>query len=286
MTTQTRPESVYFYGTCLIDSVYPNAGVSAVELLQRAGINVIFPQAQTCCGQPAWNSGYRDEARQVARKQIGLFSKPIPIVVPSGSCGGMIKHHYPTLFAGEPDEAAAVDVASRVYEFTEFLVDVLDIKLEDQGAPTEVAVHTSCSARREMGVADKIEQLLRQLDNVTVLEQHHKKECCGFGGTFAIKEPEISASMVEDKTAAIRDTGASTMVTQDCGCMLNISGSFEHQANTQKLAMPNSTYIAEFLLERSKLVDNKEKSGAVYTTPKVADNTLTATNVNIQEGSK
>ncbi|MGB5598557.1 MAG: (Fe-S)-binding protein [Thiothrix litoralis] len=252
MTDQAQPDTVYFYGTCLIDSVYPNAGVSAVELLQRAGIRVIFPQAQTCCGQPAWNSGYRDEARQVARTQIPLFSKPIPIIVPSGSCGGMIKHHYPELFAGEPDEAAALDVASRVYEFTEFLVDVLDIKLDDAGEPVEVAVHTSCSARREMGVADKIEQLLGQLNNVTVLKQRYKKECCGFGGTFAIKEPEISASMVEDKTAMIRETGATTMVTQDCGCMLNISGAFEHQATTQQLRAPNSQHIAEFLLERTR----------------------------------
>ena len=257
MTTQALPESVYFYGTCLIDSVYPGAGVSAIELLQRAGINVIYPQAQTCCGQPAWNSGYRDEARQVARKQIALFPKPIPIVVPSGSCGGMIKHHYPELFAGEADESQANDVAGRVYEFTEFLVDVLNIQLEDKGTPTEVAVHTSCSARREMGVADKIEQLLGQLDNVTVLEQHHKKECCGFGGTFAIKEPEISASMVADKTAAIRETGATTMVTQDCGCMLNISGAFEHQANTQQLRAPNSQHIAEFLLARTEQEDTQ-----------------------------
>lgn len=256
MTTHTRPNSVYFYGTCLIDSVYPKAGVSAVELLQQAGIRVIFPQAQTCCGQPAWNSGYRDEARRVARKQIALFPKPIPIIVPSGSCGGMIKHHYPTLFAGEADEATALEVAGRVYEFTEFLVDVLHLQIQDTGAPTEVAIHTSCSARREMGVADKIEQLVAQLDNVTVHEQHHKKECCGFGGTFAIKEPEISASMVEDKTAAIRETGASLMITQDCGCLMNISGAFEHQANTQKLSTPNSQHIAEFLLERGKVVSS------------------------------
>ena len=254
MTTQTHPQSVYFYGTCLIDSVYPNAGVSAVELLQRAGIHVIFPQAQTCCGQPAWNSGYRDEARQVARKQIALFPKPIPIVIPSGSCGGMIKHHYPELFKGEADEATALDVAGRVYEFTEFLVDVLDIKLEGTGYKTDVAIHTSCSARREMGVADKIEQLVGQLDNMTIHEQHHKKECCGFGGTFAIKEPEISASMVTDKADAIRETGCSVMVTQDCGCMMNISGAFEYEAEHQNLRMPKSKHIAEFLLERSEII--------------------------------
>ena len=258
MTEPNLPKSVYFYGTCLIDSVYPNAGISAVELLQRAGVHVIYPQAQTCCGQPAWNSGYRDEARDVARKQIALFPKDIPIVVPSGSCGGMMKHHYPELFKGEADEPQALAVASRIYEFTEFLVDVLDIKLADTGIYTDVAIHTSCSARREMGVADKIEQLVGQLDNVTIHEQHHKKECCGFGGTFAVKEPEISASMVLDKTDAIRATNASVMVTQDCGCMMNISGAFEFEAKQEHLRKPKSKYIAEFLLERAEVLCTKD----------------------------
>ncbi len=272
MTRETIPNSVYFYGTCLIDSVYPNAGVSAVELLQQSGIHVIFPQAQTCCGQPPWNSGYRDEARQVARKQITLFPKQIPIIVPSGSCGGMMKHHYPELFKGEKDEAVALDVAGRVYEFTEFLVDVLDIKLEGTGYKTDVAIHTSCSARREMGVADKIEQLVGQLDNVTIHEQHHKKECCGFGGTFAIKEPEISASMVTDKADAIRETGCSVMVTQDCGCLMNISGAFEYENQHENLRMPKSKHIAEFLLERSKIIGVKGKTTPSTTANKMVDN--------------
>lgn len=271
MTEQTLPTSVYFYGTCLIDSVYPNAGVSAVELLQRAGVHVIYPQAQTCCGQPAWNSGYRDEARDVARKQIALFPKDIPIVIPSGSCGGMMKHHYPELFKGEVDEAQALAVANRVYEFTEFLVDILDIKLSDTGIYTDVAIHTSCSARREMGVADKIEQLVGQLDNVTIHEQHHKKECCGFGGTFAVKEPEISASMVTDKAEAIRETGASVMVTQDCGCMMNISGAFEYEKQHENLRMPKSKHIAEFLLERSEILSTRDKINLEAPKKKVED---------------
>ncbi|PWQ98873.1 (Fe-S)-binding protein [Leucothrix pacifica] len=273
MTTLLQPDSVYFYGTCLIDSVYPNAGVSAVELLQRAGIRVIYPQAQTCCGQPAWNSGYRDEAREVARKQIALFPKDIPIVVPSGSCGGMMKHHYPELFKGEPDEAMALQVAGRIYEFTEFLVDVLEIKLAGKGVKTDVAIHTSCSARREMGVADKIEQLVGQLENITVHEQHHKKECCGFGGTFAIKEPEISASMVTDKADAIRETGASVMITQDCGCMMNISGAFEYENQHHALRMPQSKHIAEFLLERSEVLCTKYDINV----PETSDTTEDAT---------
>ncbi|MEZ5477368.1 MAG: (Fe-S)-binding protein [Thiolinea sp.] len=246
-----RPAAVYFFGTCLIDLMYPQAGLSAVQLLQRAGVRVIFPQGQTCCGQPAWNSGYRDEARKVARAQIALFPKRLPIVVPSGSCGGMMKHHYPALFAGQPDEQQAVALAGRVYELTEFLVDVLGLQLEDLGEPVAVAVHTSCSARREMGVADKIENLLGQLHNVTVLEQAYKPECCGFGGTFAVKQPEISAAMVADKTAHIRATGATQLISQDCGCLMNIGGAFAYQQQHEGKPMPVAKHIAEFLWERT-----------------------------------
>lgn len=243
----TQPDTVYFFGTCLIDLIYPQAGVSAMQLLRRAGVNVIYPQAQTCCGQPAWNSGYRDEARAVARAQLGLFPKPIPIVVPSGSCAGMMKVHYPELFAGQPDEAHALDVAGRVYELTEFLVDVLHIQLEDLGEPLTVAVHTSCAARRELGVADRIESLLDQLANVTTVEQIRKAECCGFGGTFAVKQPEISASMVLEKVETLRATGADRLVGQDAGCLLNIGGTLDKQGN----AIAHQ-HIAEFLWERTQ----------------------------------
>ena len=241
-----RPDTVYLFGTCLMDLMYPQAGVSAVKLLQREGIKVIYPPDQTCCGQPAFNSGYRDEARTVARAQLKLFPKPIPIVVPSGSCAGMMKHHYGELFAGQIDEAQALDVANRVYEFTEFLVDVLKVELKDLGEPIKVATHTSCSARREMGVADKIERLLEQLSQVEKVEQARKAECCGFGGTFAVKEPEISASMVLDKVTHIRATQAQCLVSQDCGCLMNIGGAMAKQGE----AIP-SQHIAEFLWERT-----------------------------------
>ncbi|WP_287605058.1 (Fe-S)-binding protein [Thiothrix sp.] len=243
---QQKPDTIYFFGTCLVDLMYPQAGVSAMQLLQRAGVKVIFPPAQTCCGQPAWNSGYRDEARSVARAQIALFPKPIPIVIPSGSCAGMMKVHYPELFAGQADEAQAVDVASRVYELTEFLVDVLQIELQDLGEPVTVAVHTSCSARREMGVADKIESLLGQLSNVQRVEHARKPECCGFGGTFAVKEPEISAAMVLDKVTHIRNTGVDRLISQECGCLMNIGGAMAKQGDE----IPHQ-HIAEFLWERT-----------------------------------
>ena len=241
------PDSVYFFGTCLIDILYPRAGLAAMELIHHAGVKVLFPREQTCCGQPAFNSGYRNEALEVVRKQLACFERPIPIIVPSGSCAGMIKHHWPELFAGEEEQTRVKAMTSQVYELTEFLVDVLNLKLTDLGEPVRVAVHTSCSARREMGVADRIERLLGQLSQVEVVEQERKAECCGFGGTFAVKQAEISGAMVEDKCRAITATGAETLISQECGCLMNIGGALDkRQAGIRTL------HIAEFIRERTR----------------------------------
>jgi len=240
------PEKVYFFATCLIDLMYPKAGLAGMQLVKRAGVEVIFPRDQTCCGQPAFNSGYRDEALAVARAQLACFKRDIPVVVPSGSCAGMIKHHWPELFEGESDEQQALDVAARTYELTEFLVDVLDVRLNDLGTPTRIAIHTSCSARREMGVADRIQSLVAQLDSVEVLTQDRESECCGFGGTFAVKQADVAGAMVKDKTDALRATGAERVISQDCGCLMNIGGAFEHQGDG-----PTTQHVAEFLLERT-----------------------------------
>ena len=242
----SAPDKVYFFATCLIDLLYPKAGLAGMQLIRRAGVDVIFPDDQTCCGQPAFNSGYRDEALAVARAQIACFKQNIPIVVPSGSCSGMIRTHWPELFAGEPDEATALAVASRTYELTEFLVDILDIRLADLGEPVRIAVHTSCSARREMGVGDRIQSLLAQLENVEVLVQEREAECCGFGGTFAVKQADVSGAMVKDKTDTLRATGAERVISQDCGCLMNIGGALDHQGNG-----PATQHIAEFLWERT-----------------------------------
>lgn len=244
------PEAIYFYGTCLIDLLYPQAGIAAMNLIKAAGINVIYPKLQSCCGQPAFNSGYRSEALIVARSQMVCFPKNIPIVIPSGSCAGMIKHHWPELFAGEADEQQALSIASRVFELSEFLVDIVKIKLADSGPPTTVAIHTSCAARREMGVAEKIESLVAQLANVEVLEQQNKAECCGFGGTFAIKQADISGAMVTDKCTAIADTGADVLISQDCGCLMNIAGAMAKQHQSQRVM-----HLAEFISERTDVSD-------------------------------
>lgn len=241
-----RPDKVYLFGTCLIDLLYPEAGMDALRLLEREGIEVLYPQDQTCCGQPAYTSGYQREARAVAAAQLDLFPEPWPIIVPSGSCGGMMRKHYPGLFAGTDLEAQANDVAGRIFELTEFLVHVCHLDLEDHGEPERVAMHTSCSARREMGLAETGPALLAGLGQVELVEQARASECCGFGGTFAVRHPEISAAMVEDKTQAIEAAGAQCFVTSDCGCMMNIGGRFEQQGKSIK-----GEHIASYLWRRT-----------------------------------
>lgn len=242
----SKPDAIYFFGTCLIDLFFPQAGLSAMRLLAREGIRILYPQGQTCCGQPAYNSGYRDEARAVAATQLEAFPLNIPVVVPSASCAGMFRVHYPQLFAGTGEEDRAIALAGRVYELTEFLVRALDFRPVDLGPPLDIVLHNSCSARRELGVADAALELLARLANIHTMEPDHAHECCGFGGTFAIKQPEISAAMAADKTTAIAATEAPLLVGQDCGCLMNLEGTFRHRGSG-----PEVKHIAELLWERT-----------------------------------
>jgi L-lactate dehydrogenase complex protein LldE len=240
-----KPARVYFFGTCLVDAFYPDAGLAAIRLIEREGVQVVFPAGQSCCGQPAYNSGFPAAARAVARQQIRVFREPIPIVVPSGSCAGMMKHHYPALFAGEHDLARAQDFAGRVFEWSEFMVRVLGARYEDRGAPLRVTWHSSCHALREMRVIEHSKQLLRQLQHVELVELTSEHECCGFGGTFAIKHPDISGAMVNDKVDDIQRTGAARVIGGDCGCLMNISGAGEQRG----LAFEGQ-HLAAFIWER------------------------------------
>ena len=244
------PERVYFFGTCLIDLFFPEAGLAGMELIRRAGVEVLYTQQQSCCGQPAWNSGYRSEARQVARAQLDCFNGNYPVVVPSASCAGMLRHHYPSLFQGSDDQERALALSERVFELTEFLLHVLHVELEDLGPPAQVVLHSSCSAQREMRVAADHEQLLRQLKQVQLVVPERSRECCGFGGTFAVKHPEISAAMVQDKAEAVRQTGAETLVSGDCGCLMNIGGHMAHSGEG-----PSWQHIASFIWERTRASD-------------------------------
>ena len=240
-----KSKTVYYFGTCLMDMFYPEAGIAGINLIRREGIRVVFPREQTCCGQPAYNSGFFKEARKVALKQIGLFAEEYPIVVPSGSCAGMMKHHYPYLFADDPNLEAIKKFSSRIVELSEFLVKVLKIKLEDRGRPIRVTWHSSCHALREMRVIGDSKALIRQLKNVELVELQNESECCGFGGTFAVKQPDISGAMVADKVEDISHTGASRLLTGDCGCLMNISGAMEYQNSPIK-----GQHLAEFIWER------------------------------------
>jgi L-lactate dehydrogenase complex protein LldE len=251
----TRPSDVYFFSTCLLDQFAPEAGLDAIRLIMREGITVHFPPDQTCCGQPAWTSGYLDEARAVARAQLDIFPEPWPVVVPSGSCAAMMRHHYPALFGDDPVLAAkARALSARVVELTDFLANAIGFSRPDQGEPCNVVLHTSCHARRQMGSHLSSRALLDRLENVSVATQARDSECCGFGGTFSVRHPKISAAMVEDKVDALIASGASQVVSADYGCLMNILGHSAWRdlaAAAQKPCMPGE-HIASFLLRRTR----------------------------------
>jgi len=242
MTKATH--EVYVFGTCLIDLLRPEAGMATLRLLERAGFRPLFPQAQSCCGQPAFNSGYRREAREVARAQLAAFARELPVVVPSASCAGMIRNHWPALFAGEPEEAQARALAARTFELCEFL-DRAGLVLQDHGESVRVALHHSCSARRETRTTASAERLLAQLSGVECLAPAHAEECCGFGGTFAIKQDALSAAMADSKCDAVLATGAERLISQDAGCLLHLQGRLARRGDTLPVQ-----HIAEFLWER------------------------------------
>ena len=243
-----KPDQVYLFGTCVVDLFFPDAGMDAIRLLEREGIRVHFPQDQSCCGQPAYTSGYTGEAREVARRQLALFAEDWPVVVPSGSCAGMLREHYAELFKDEPELHARLKaLAERTYELAEFLLHVCKVQLRDQGPQTQVALHTSCSARREMNTHLHGRALLAQLAQVERVEHDHESECCGFGGTFSVRMPDISGAMVADKTRALQACGAAQVVSADCGCLMNINGALEKQR-----AALRGQHLASFLWQRTQ----------------------------------
>lgn len=242
-----KPARVYLFGTCLIDLFCPEAGMDAVRLLEREGIEVDFPSDQTCCGQPAHSSGFPDQTRAVALAQLRLFPQPWPVVVPSGSCAGMMRHHYPKVFADDPALLAeAQALAERVFELSEFLLEVARVRFSDQGPPARVALHTSCAARREMGTQVHARALLDQLPAVEVAMHGHESECCGFGGTFSLKHPAISSAMAGDKVEALKETGAETFLSADCGCLLNLNHTLQKRGESLQ-----GQHLASFLWQRT-----------------------------------
>jgi L-lactate dehydrogenase complex protein LldE len=210
--------------TCLGDALFPEVGVATVRLLRRLGHEVDFPQAQTCCGQPHFNSGYHDDARALARHTINAFTGTNLVVAPSGSCAAMVKLEYPVLFHDDPAwHARAADLAQRTHELSDFLVNVLGI--EDVGARLEgrVAYHMACHLRG-LKLLSEPERLLRKVSGLELVPLERFDECCGFGGSFSVRFPGISGAMVCDKVAFIEKSGADTVVATDAGCLMNIAG--------------------------------------------------------------
>ena len=217
-------QSVQFMATCLIDSLFPEVGEAAIELLHQAGLGVIFPRAQTCCGQPAFNAGFRAEAREMAERTTSVFSESHePVVVPSGSCAAMIRHGYLELFRDSPEQLEkARALAGRTFELSEYLIDVWG------GPPPGVSVrgrmvyHPSCHMLRGLGVDRQPMELLRTLEGVRI--DRLSEDCCGFGGVFSLEQPELSTEMLARKIAEIEASGADTIVAGDVSCLMHIEG--------------------------------------------------------------
>jgi L-lactate dehydrogenase complex protein LldE len=221
------PNRVSLFVTCVVDQLFPHVGTAVVEVLERIGWSVDFPEAQTCCGQPAFNSGYRQEARDVARHFLRVFADAEYIVVPSGSCTSMVVHHYAELFQKEPETLAlAQSVAPRVYEFSRFLLEVA--RVEDVGARLDevVTYHDSCHALRELSIKSGPRRLLQRVRGLELREMDIAEECCGFGGTFSVKFPEVSGGMSRTKIESILKTGANVVVSVDSSCLMQLQGTF------------------------------------------------------------
>lgn len=221
---------VQLFITCIVDSLYPSVGEAVVRVLERLGVEVEFPEAQTCCGQPGYNAGFRPEARRLALNFMDVFERsPAPLVTPSGSCGAMVVHGYADLFSDEPANLArAHKLAARTYEFSQFLASVLKVEPAKAAAGGRlggpVTFHPSCHLLRGLGVGDAGPALLAAVPGAQVVPLPSAEQCCGFGGLFAIKHSDISAAMLDNKLAAVRATGATTVVGCDMSCLMHMQG--------------------------------------------------------------
>jgi L-lactate dehydrogenase complex protein LldE len=239
---RSKNVDVSLMATCLGDVMRPEAAVATVRLLRRLGVEVHFPERQTCCGQPFYNSGFLRGARDLARHTIEVFAGDRPVVVPSGSCAAMVKIEFPHLFHDDASwHARAIELAARTFELSDFLVNRL--KVTDVGArfAGRVAYHYACHLRG-LGLKDEPEQLIRAVQGVEYVAIERQDQCCGFGGSFAVRYPEISGAMVGDKVACITDSLADLLVSTDTGCLLNIGGALHRQ----KQPMP-VMHLAELL---------------------------------------
>ena len=240
--SQTRPRVALFV-TCLVDLHRPTVGFAAIKLLEQAGCQVEVPRAQTCCGQPAYNSGDRATAQDLGRAVLDAFGGYDYVVVPSGSCGGMIKHHLPHLFEGDPNlRARAEALGERTHELIGFLTDVMAVDAVPAAYAGVATYHDSCSGLRELGLKAQPRALLGRVAGLELREMTEPEVCCGFGGTFCVKYPDISTRMVSDKAADVIATGADTLLAGDLGCLLNMAGRLSRQGSDVRVR-----HVAEVL---------------------------------------
>ncbi|MFZ1682362.1 MAG: (Fe-S)-binding protein [Rhizobiaceae bacterium] len=227
MTSKGR---VGLFVTCLVDLFRPSVGFASLKLIEDAGYTVDVPLAQTCCGQPAYNGGDRDDAREIARQAIVLFEGFDYVVAPSGSCAGMLKKHYPGLFAAEPQwHERALAFSAKVHELTSFLADVADHRPLGAALAATATYHDSCSGLRELGVHDQPRRLLAAVDGLSLKEMRDSDVCCGFGGLFCVKYSDISNAIVSKKTEAIAESGAELLLAGDLGCLMNMAGKLKRE---------------------------------------------------------
>ena len=241
---QDRPRVALFV-TCLVDLYRPTIGFAAIKLLEAAGCQVEVPRAQTCCGQPAYNSGDRATTADLARAILDAFGGYDYVVVPSGSCGGMLRVHMPTLFDDDPNlRARAEALADKTYELVSFLTDVLGVERVAANYPGTVTYHDSCAGLRELKIKGQPRQLLRSVAGLELAEMAEPEVCCGFGGTFCVKYPAISTRMATDKAADITATRADTLLAGDLGCLLNMAGRLKREGSAVKVR-----HVAEVLAD-------------------------------------
>ncbi|MCK0526145.1 (Fe-S)-binding protein [Anaerobiospirillum sp. NML120449] len=241
--------NVNFFATCMGSTALQDSVISSIKLMQMYGAKITFKKKQTCCGQPAFNSGYFKEAKEVAFYNMSLFAdNDYPIVIPAGSCAGMMSHDYKILFRDDSQQVRdSIDrFAARIYDESEYLTDVLKVQLEDKGPQMNVTFHVSCHSLRVQECIPVQKALIRQLKNVNLVDIPYEEECCGFGGTFSIKEPEISNAIVSEKIKHIKETGCKVVLAGDNGCILNISGALARQGITDIKVMN----IYDFILKR------------------------------------
>ncbi len=240
-----KNKTITLFIQCLVDSMYPEVGQALVRLFEKLGISVNIPLDQTCCGQPAFNSGYRKEAKIAAKRFITIFESAKVIVCPSGSCVDMVKHQYPNLFRdGSPWQKRAKAVSEKIFELTEYLVDVLEV--EDVGARFQgkVTYHDSCHLLRNLGVADQPRRLIANVRGTQLVEMENSEKCCGFGGTFTVKYPDISTAILEEKVDNIVAAEVDAVVGCDISCLMNIQGMLNRRKSHIKIM-----HIAELLAQ-------------------------------------